>query len=70
MNDFIMSINSELWDIIYDGPHIVMREVKDDEVTRLVPKKWREYNKDDCKKNWEKLQGKKVACVWHRTPWI
>jgi len=37
MHDFIMDEDSKLWDIILDGPHVPMNEVKEGEITRLVP---------------------------------
>lgn len=33
-----MAEDSKLWDIIYDGPHITIREVKEGNVTRMVLK--------------------------------
>ena len=38
MHDFLMAEDSELWDIVLDGPFIPMIEEKDGENTRLVPK--------------------------------
>ena len=55
MHDFIMAEDSELWDIILDGPYIPMKEVKESEITRLVPKTRTEYNeaeKEKVKKNY------------------
>lgn len=37
-------------DIILDDTHVPMREVKKGEVTRLVPKTRRKYDKDEHKK--------------------
>ena len=36
MYDFLMAEDSELWDIVLDGPFIPMIEEKDGENTRLV----------------------------------
>lgn len=33
-----MPKDSKLWDIIYDRPHITMKEVKEGNVEKLVPR--------------------------------
>lgn len=38
MHDFLMTQDSEIWDILLDGPYIPTVEVKEGETTRLVPK--------------------------------
>lgn len=38
MHDFIMAKDSELWDIVLDGPYVPMNEVKEVDITRLVQK--------------------------------
>lgn len=50
MHDFIMTKDSELWDIILDGPHVPMNEVKEGEITRLTPKTRRQYKEFDRQK--------------------
>ena len=35
MHDFLMAEDSELWDIILDGPFVPMIEEKDGEITKL-----------------------------------
>ena len=50
MHDFIMGEDSELWDIVLDGPLIPMIEEKDGEKNRLVPKPRQKYDEADRKK--------------------
>ena len=50
MHDFLMAEDSELWDIVLDGPFIPIIEEKDGENTRLVPNPRRKYDEDDRKK--------------------
>lgn len=38
MHDFLMAEDSELWDIILDGPFVPTNEVKEREITKIVPK--------------------------------
>ena len=38
MHDYLMAEDSELWDIILDGPFVLMMEEKDGEKTITVPK--------------------------------
>ena len=38
MHDYLMAEDSELWDIILDGPFVQMMEVEDGERTITVPK--------------------------------
>ncbi|XP_070031722.1 uncharacterized protein [Nicotiana tomentosiformis] len=40
--DFIMAEDSELWDVIYDGPYVPTKKVG--EPTVMVPKTRKEYN--------------------------
>ena len=49
-HDFLMAKDSELWDIVLDGPFIPMIEEKDGEITRLVPNPRRKYDEADRKK--------------------
>ncbi|XP_015078308.1 uncharacterized protein LOC107022115 [Solanum pennellii] len=50
MHDFLMAEDSELWDIVLDGPFIPMIEEKDGQKTRLVPKPRKKYDEADRKK--------------------
>ncbi|XP_069146035.1 uncharacterized protein [Solanum lycopersicum] len=50
MHDFLMAEDSELWDIVLDGPFILMSDVKDGEITILIPKTRQQYNEADRKK--------------------
>ncbi|XP_069154328.1 sporulation-specific protein 15-like [Solanum lycopersicum] len=45
-----MAEDSELWDIVLDGPFIPMMEEKDGEKTNLVPKPRQKYDEADRKK--------------------
>lgn len=38
MHDFLMAEDSELWEIILDGPFVPTNEVKEGEITKIVPK--------------------------------
>ncbi|XP_033510259.1 uncharacterized protein [Nicotiana tomentosiformis] len=42
MHDFIMAEDSELWDVICDGPYVLTK--KEEEPTIMVPKNRKEYN--------------------------
>ena len=50
MHDFLIAEDSELWDIVLDGPFIPMIEEKDGEKTRLVPKPRQKYDEAHRKK--------------------
>ncbi|XP_069149941.1 uncharacterized protein [Solanum lycopersicum] len=50
MHDYLMAEDSELWDIILDGPFVPMMEVKDGERTITVPKPMQKYDDADRKK--------------------
>ncbi|KAM3216412.1 hypothetical protein P3L10_025853 [Capsicum annuum] len=38
MFDFIMAEDSELMNVILDGPHVPVKEVKEGEITKLIAK--------------------------------
>ncbi|WMV31526.1 hypothetical protein MTR67_024911 [Solanum verrucosum] len=38
MHDYLIVEDSELWDIVLDGPHIPTMDVKEGEIIRVVPK--------------------------------
>ncbi|XP_069155736.1 uncharacterized protein [Solanum lycopersicum] len=50
MHDYLMAEDSELWDIVLDGPFIPIMEEKDGEKTSLVPKPRQKYDEADRKK--------------------
>ena len=50
MHDYLMDEDSELWDIVLDGPFISMMEERDGEKTSLVPKPRQKYDESDRKK--------------------
>ena len=47
MHDVLMVEDSELWDIVLDGPFVPMIEEKDGEKTRLVPKPRLIYDEEE-----------------------
>ena len=55
-----MSKDSELWDIVLDGPSIPTFEVKKGEINRVVPKTCQQYNEADRKKIEEGYKAKKL----------
>ena len=50
MHDYLMAEDSELWDIVLDGPFVPTMEEKDGEKTILVPKPRQKYDEADMKK--------------------
>ncbi|XP_069152827.1 uncharacterized protein [Solanum lycopersicum] len=50
MHDYLMAEDSELWDIVLDGPFVSMMEEKDGEKTITVPKPRQKYDEADGKK--------------------
>ena len=60
MHDFFMAEDSELWDIVLDGPFIPMIEEKDGEKTRFVPKPRQKYDEADRKKIENGYKAKKL----------
>ena len=50
MHDFLIAEDSELWDIVLDGPFVPTIEEKDGENTILVPKPRQKYDEADRKK--------------------
>ena len=50
MHDYIYEENSELWDIILDGPYVLMKEVKDGNLITFVIKTKKDFTKIDRKK--------------------
>ncbi|XP_070023176.1 uncharacterized protein [Nicotiana sylvestris] len=58
MHDFMIVEDSELWDIICDGPHVPMK--KPEETGPLVPKGRREYSDTDSKVVEKNYRAKKI----------
>ncbi|XP_075095328.1 uncharacterized protein LOC142173605 [Nicotiana tabacum] len=54
MHDFIMAEDSELWDVICDGPFVPTKTSGEPAVT--IPKTRMEFNDADRKEIWEALQ--------------
>ncbi|XP_070019993.1 uncharacterized protein [Nicotiana sylvestris] len=54
MYDFIMDEDSELWDVICNGPYMPTKKIGDLSLT--MPKTRKEYNDADRKEIWEALQ--------------
>ena len=47
MRDYLMTEDSEVCDVICKGPYMPTMEVKDGEVTRVIPKTRKQYNDSD-----------------------
>ena len=47
MRDYLMAEDSEVWNVICKGPNVPTLEVKDGEVTRVIPKTRKQYNDSD-----------------------
>ncbi|XP_070044026.1 uncharacterized protein [Nicotiana tomentosiformis] len=62
MHDFIMAEDSELWDIICDGPLVPTKISGDPAVT--VPKTRKEFNDIDCKAIEKNFRAKKILEIW------
>ena len=60
MHDFLKGEDSELWDVVLDGPFIRMIEEKDGEKTRLVPKPRQKYDEADRNKIEKGYKAKKL----------
>ncbi|XP_070034485.1 uncharacterized protein [Nicotiana tomentosiformis] len=58
MHDFIMTEDSELWDIIYDGPFILMKTIREPEV--IIPKSRKEYSDAERRAIEKKFRAKKI----------
>ncbi|XP_070028984.1 uncharacterized protein LOC142170374 [Nicotiana tabacum] len=58
MHDFIMAEDSEIWDVICDGPFIPMKAVGEE--TRTIPKTRKEYNGADQKTIEKNFKAKKI----------
>lgn len=60
MHDFLMAKDSELWDIIIDGPYVPTVKVNEGDTTRWVPKSRQQYSKVDIKKIEKNYTAKKL----------
>ncbi|KAH0689139.1 hypothetical protein KY289_016497 [Solanum tuberosum] len=60
MHDYINAEDSELWDIILDGPYVPIKEVKDGELTTTVVKTRKDYNEAYRKKIEKNYKAKKI----------
>ncbi|XP_075096473.1 uncharacterized protein LOC142174554 [Nicotiana tabacum] len=58
MHDFIIAEDSELWDVICDGPYVPTKKVGD--LAMTVPKMRKEYNNADRKAVEKKFRAKKI----------
>ncbi|XP_070012743.1 uncharacterized protein [Nicotiana sylvestris] len=58
MHDFIMAEDSELWDIICDGPHVPMKKLE--ETGPMVLKDIKEYSDTDRKVKEKNYRAKKI----------
>ncbi|XP_033508833.1 uncharacterized protein [Nicotiana tomentosiformis] len=58
MQDFIMAEDSELWDVICNGPFIRIKTKGDPVVT--IPKTRKEFNDVDCKAIEKNFRAKKI----------
>ncbi|XP_049366103.1 uncharacterized protein LOC125830957 [Solanum verrucosum] len=60
MNDYINAEDTELCDVVLDGPYIPTKEVVDGELTKVITKTRREYNEDNMKKIEKNYKAKKL----------
>ncbi|XP_033511612.1 uncharacterized protein [Nicotiana tomentosiformis] len=58
MHDYIITKNSKLWDVICDGPFVLLKTVG--EGTRTVPQTTKENNNADWKFNEKNFEAKKI----------
>lgn len=65
MFGFLMAEDSELCDIVLDGPHVLTIEIKEGEINKTVPKIQQQYNKADRRKIEKNYKVKKllVYCI-------
>ncbi|XP_049342929.1 uncharacterized protein LOC125807259 [Solanum verrucosum] len=60
MHDYINAKDTELWDVILDGPYIPTKDVKYGELTTIVIKTKKEYNETDKKKIEKNYKAKNI----------
>ncbi|KAH0689613.1 hypothetical protein KY289_016971 [Solanum tuberosum] len=60
MHDYINAEDSELWDIILDGPYIPIKEMKNGELTTTVVKTRKDYDEADRKLIEKNYKAKKI----------
>ena len=61
MHDYISAEDSELWDVILDGPYVSMKEVKYGSLTTFVVKTTKEFTEIDRKKYEKNYKAKKIV---------
>ncbi|XP_070007669.1 uncharacterized protein [Nicotiana sylvestris] len=62
MHDFIMAEDSELWNVICDGPYIPTKNVRD--LSFTMPKTKKEYTDADRKDVEKNFRAKKILEIW------
>jgi len=62
MHDYINAEDTELWDVILDGPYIPTKDVKEGELRKVIPKTIREYDEVDQKKMKNYIAKKLLVC--------
>ncbi|XP_015162449.1 uncharacterized protein [Solanum tuberosum] len=60
MYDYSMAEDNELCDVILDGPYIPTKDVKEGDVTRVIPKSRREYDEVDKNRIEKNYKDKKL----------
>ena len=60
MHHYINANNSELWDVILDGPYVSMKQVKDRSLTTFVVKTKKDFTEIDRKENDKNYKAKKI----------
>ncbi|KAH0691227.1 hypothetical protein KY289_018585 [Solanum tuberosum] len=60
MHNYLMAEDNEMWDIVLDGPFIPTIELKDGDITKVIPKTSQEYNELDIKKIEKSYRAKKL----------
>lgn len=63
MHDHIMTKDRKLKDIIYDGPHVPMKVIKEGKTSQFSPKCKRDYKESDQEKIEKIFKDKKVLVV-------
>lgn len=60
MHDYLNAEESELWDVILDGPYILLKKLKHGELTTSLVKTRKEYGEADMKKIEKNYNTKKI----------
>jgi len=64
MYDYLMTKDSELWDVILDGPYVPTINAKDGNIIRVVPKTRHQYSFTDKRKIEKNHKAKKLWRAW------